>query len=159
MKTTRTFRIQNNSGDWWTGSCFGVEQCAEKYDSLDDLPTEIDGLGLEIHDDDPSKPDARYYAADMDGELLMESEAGVRMTEEETFDDDDESESNSLARILFPDDCSHAYRAKLEAAAIRLDYQIEWFDDPAACESAGGETANANRIYSELCEFVGSENV
>jgi hypothetical protein len=84
MKTTRTYRIQANNGAWWTGSCFGVEQVAEKYSSLDDLPLEIDGLELEIHDDDPSRPDARYYA-----EGQMEAEAGVKMTFVETFDDDD----------------------------------------------------------------------
>ena len=87
MKTTRNFRIQDNSGAWWTGSCFGAEQAAERYDSLDDLPEEIDGLELEIHDSDPTKPDARYYA---EGE--MEAEASVRMTAVEEFGEEDEDE-------------------------------------------------------------------
>lgn len=73
----RTLRIQNNSGDWWTGLSWGVEQCAAEYHSADELPDVIDGLDLEVHADDQHDFDARYY----DGDSL-EAEAGVVVTAE-----------------------------------------------------------------------------
>lgn len=63
----RKMRIKNNSGQFWTGECFGVEQAAAEYDNFVDLPetlqdTDQDGnliiLTLEIF----SNFDARYYA-------------------------------------------------------------------------------------------------
>lgn len=159
METKRTSQIQDDQGRFYAGAGHWTqEDIAYTYTTTDELPAFIDArdgrtLEKEVHADGHDV-DIRYYA-----EGQEEGVASVRVTVEETFDEDEaEAESNFPARILFPDDCSHAYRAKLKAAAIRLDYQIEWFDDPAACESAGGETPNANRIYAELCEFVGSEN-
>ena len=55
-------KIKNTSGQYWTGSCWGVEQNAEEYAIIDDLPTWIESTGrgdltIEIHSED----DIRYY--------------------------------------------------------------------------------------------------
>jgi len=65
------YAIQNGSGEWWTGECWGVEQVREEYSSVEDLPECIDDpeLMLEVFASD----DMRYYASG-----AQESEARVR---------------------------------------------------------------------------------
>ena len=79
----RTFAIQNNSGDWWTGACWGecwgVEQAREVFDSVEDLPdflcdTEDEEVELHIHANVEHDFDARYYR---DGEY--DAYAGVKV--------------------------------------------------------------------------------
>jgi len=67
----RKYAIENGSGQWWTGECWGAEQARAEYDSIDDLPDYIDDpeLELEVFASD----DMRYYA-----EGAQESEARVR---------------------------------------------------------------------------------
>ncbi len=68
------YAIENGSGQWWTGECFGVEKAREVYASMDDLPPWIetnDGVELELEIFAPD--DARYYA-----EGAQESDARVR---------------------------------------------------------------------------------
>jgi len=73
----KTFKIQNVNGMYWAGTCWTCAlQNAETYTELGELPTEIDGLELEVHDPDTENLDCRYYA---EGE--MEAEASVRVTE------------------------------------------------------------------------------
>ena len=57
--------IQNTSGQWWTGECWGVEQAREEYDG-EDLPIwlnddEEDWLHLESG---PIPIDTLYYRGD-----------------------------------------------------------------------------------------------
>ena len=66
-------RIQNTSGQYWTGECWGARQAAAEYVTYEDLPLELDdgdrSLTRVIH----STPhrggylDVRYY--DPDGDL------------------------------------------------------------------------------------------
>ena len=70
------YAIQNTSGQWWTGSCWGVEQAREEYASMDDLPFEVDannvadGTVLERLDDDWNEPcECLYYYVNRDGDL------------------------------------------------------------------------------------------
>jgi hypothetical protein len=59
------FVVQNHSGEYWTGDCWGSVMSAEEYDTLGDLPGEIDGLVLEVHSGiDEREIDARYYEGD-----------------------------------------------------------------------------------------------
>jgi len=67
----KTMRIKNNSGEFWTGEGWGVEQVAAVYESLDDLPLFLDDLEREVFAFDHS--DIRYY----DGESAIEAEASV----------------------------------------------------------------------------------
>jgi len=64
--------IKNNSGQYWTGKCFGVEQTAEKYNSIEDLPDTLDNLTQETWCTDPENMDIRYYGNNLDA-----PEAGV----------------------------------------------------------------------------------
>jgi hypothetical protein len=60
--------IQNTHGQWWTGSCWGVEQARETFDGgWQSLPMFLDDdtadeLILEVHAEAPL--DARYYPTD-----------------------------------------------------------------------------------------------
>lgn len=68
------YAIENNSGEWWNGECFGVEQVREEYESMDDLPDYIETSGgTELELTVFASDDARYYA---EGE--QDAEAGVR---------------------------------------------------------------------------------
>jgi len=58
-------RIKNTSGQFWTGKCWGVEQAAEEYMTVDDLPEDCDGADLEDH----GGGDIRYYMGDSDDAL------------------------------------------------------------------------------------------
>lgn len=49
-------KIQNTSGQYWSGTNWSVIQCAEEYHTVFDFP-EIPGLNLEIYCD----YDARYF--------------------------------------------------------------------------------------------------
>ena len=70
----KTYAIENGSGEWWTGECFGVEQAREVYDSLDALPEVIEtNGGIELELTVFASDDARYYV-----EGSEESEARVR---------------------------------------------------------------------------------
>jgi len=53
--------IKNESGQYWIeeNDCFGVRQAATEYNSVDDLPLEIDYAFQEIFTTDPV--DIRYY--------------------------------------------------------------------------------------------------
>ncbi len=53
--------IENTSGAYWTGSCWGVRQAAREYDGIDDLPEEIGDLELWTQ---PDAGEARYYPVD-----------------------------------------------------------------------------------------------
>ena len=58
-------KIQNTSGQYWTGTCWGVEQNAVEYASTDDLPLWIDdGEGEELMLEGDSDDDVRYYRGD-----------------------------------------------------------------------------------------------
>jgi len=65
MKEKYEYGVQNASGQWWTGECWGVEQARADYESLDDLP-EIPGLDLEEDDTDPGSPQIGYYEENTD---------------------------------------------------------------------------------------------
>lgn len=56
------FVVENTSGQFWTGECWSVVQVAKEYDTLGDLPQDIDGLTLDVHMGiDEREIDARYY--------------------------------------------------------------------------------------------------
>lgn len=71
-KSTKKYAIENSSGQWWTGSCWGVEQAREEY-TQDNIPCEIDGLAIWINswsepldvgyirDEDADDYEARVY--------------------------------------------------------------------------------------------------
>jgi hypothetical protein len=65
-------RIKNNSGQFWTGTCWGVEQAAEFYRDVPGLPLFLGYLEREIHNDDPRALDIRYYE-----KAALEAEASV----------------------------------------------------------------------------------
>lgn len=60
------YAIENSCGQWWTGSCFGAEQAREEYDDLAALPREVDGLSIEVLDEDPEDLQIYYYGDDDD---------------------------------------------------------------------------------------------
>ena len=43
------YAIQNTSGQWWTGDCWGVIQARAEYNALDDLPATVpeDNLNMD----------------------------------------------------------------------------------------------------------------
>lgn len=56
--------IVNKSGQYWTmQGCWGVEQAAELYSSLNELPAKLDGLKREVHSthERGGSLDIRYY--------------------------------------------------------------------------------------------------
>jgi hypothetical protein len=60
-------------------------------------------------------------------------------------------------RILFSDDCDEIIRSLIVAKAEEIGLDVEFFDCPAQCADAGGETEDAARVYSELCELLPPE--
>ena len=73
-------RIKNNSGQYWTGTCWGVKQAAEEYESVEELPQEIDDgdklLNLELFDlfdIDDTACNPRYYNVNDDGDNAIAS--------------------------------------------------------------------------------------
>jgi len=66
-------KIQNTSGQYWTGSCWGVKQNAAYYASVDDAPLWIDdGEDAELILGVYSAEIAHYYRGDSE-----EAEASV----------------------------------------------------------------------------------
>ena len=63
--------IQNAIGNYWTGEHFGAPQAVQTYDSIDELPAEVDGAEIEIYSND----DIRYFADDSEAAV-----AGVMIT-------------------------------------------------------------------------------
>lgn len=55
-------KITNGSGQYWTGECWGVVQNAQEYDTIEDLPLEIDGAEIEQFADD----EIRYFENEED---------------------------------------------------------------------------------------------
>lgn len=126
------YAIQNNSGQWWTGSGWGVKEVREEYRSLDDLPDQIDGLDLEIFatPDQGGFLDARYY---FDEE--QDAEAGVK-----------EVSASSRKAFLMPTQqikTLMAVESRLGSTTNSLNSAIESLSD----ELQGGiEEGNKNRI-------------
>lgn len=64
------------SGQWWTGSCWGVREAREEYDGVGELPSEIaidnsyapDLAELHVHSVFPLN--VRYYASDATEDAL-----------------------------------------------------------------------------------------
>ena len=52
------YRILNTSGNWWTGECWGVEQAAEVYNTIEDLREVGD---LETNDGEYMCLEGDYY--------------------------------------------------------------------------------------------------
>jgi hypothetical protein len=52
------YAIQKTNGQWWTGTCWGVEQAKELYDA-DDVPVDVDGF--EWDDNGDGIPNGHYY--------------------------------------------------------------------------------------------------
>ena len=73
------FAIENEHGQWWAGTCWSVEQSREEYDSIDDLPFEINADNLSDnlityapYQDAPCRSfDIRYNAYDIDTEAVV----------------------------------------------------------------------------------------
>lgn len=63
------YAIENTSGQWWTGECWGDERAREMYESLDDLPDEIENLTLFVGWTDPL--DAGYSDPDSDEYTIL----------------------------------------------------------------------------------------
>ena len=67
-------RIKNSHGAYWTGDHWGVVQAAEEYETVEDLPDEVDGADKWIH----STPkmggfvDIRYDIAGVDADDDLE---------------------------------------------------------------------------------------
>jgi hypothetical protein len=86
MSYTNEYRIERDNGMFWGWTGWtAYRPNAEVFTSLKDLPKEIDGLAIERHDNDPSKPDVRYYWQDE-----VEAQAWVKATEVYTDDDQDD---------------------------------------------------------------------
>lgn len=56
--------IQKNNGQWWSGACWGVEQAREVYDSVEDLPEEIEGATKEVFQLNSGALEIQYLAPD-----------------------------------------------------------------------------------------------
>lgn len=57
------YAIENTSGQWWTGECWGVEQARAEY-GLQELPYIIDEAIRSDHWVSDEYIDIRYYLAD-----------------------------------------------------------------------------------------------
>ena len=70
-RAVSTYRIQDTSGRYWTGECFGVEQAAQKY-TFDELPDMLDDLVRVMYaaPDCDGSCDIRYYSPDEDYDAL-----------------------------------------------------------------------------------------
>lgn len=56
----KKYAIENTSGQWWTGTCWGVKQAREEYYDLEDMPYTIEDDLIDILCLDPL--DARYFS-------------------------------------------------------------------------------------------------
>jgi len=41
-----TYAISNTSGQWWTGTCWGVREAREEYGLIEDLPDELPSCNM-----------------------------------------------------------------------------------------------------------------
>lgn len=88
MKTTRTFRIRDDHGNYFGGGGHWVQKPQAKiYANTADLPEWIDSvdgteLEKEVFEDGGDQTDIRYYAEGME-----DSEALVDVYEEQSFDE------------------------------------------------------------------------
>jgi len=59
MEKEKTYYvIENTCGQYWNGTCWGVEQVKKIYDTIDNLPGEIPAESQEEND---IEPEAKVY--------------------------------------------------------------------------------------------------